>query len=235
MLHSSDAFRHLHFCIQTELSTIVQMKHFVFRVAFHISLKREGSLIKAKECSNYHTAVVISYTIKVMLKILQDRLQQYVNWKLPDVQPGFRKSRGARDQVANIPWITQKAREFQKNIYFFFIDYTKAFDCVDHNKLWKILKEMGIPDHLTCLLRNLYAGQEAIVRNWHGKTDWFKIGKGIIQGNILSSCLFNFYIEYIMWNAELDEAQAGIKTAGRLYVSNLRYADDTTLTAEMEE
>ena len=116
---------------------------------------------------------------KVMLKILQARLQQYVNHELPDVQAGFRKGRGIRDQIANICWIFEKAREFQKNIYFCFIDYAKAFVCVDHNKLWKILKEMGIPDHLTCLLRNLYAGQEATVRTGHGTIDWFQIGKGV--------------------------------------------------------
>ena len=125
-------------------------------------------------------------------------------------------------------------REFQKNIYFFFIDYAKAFDYVDHNKLWKILQEMGIPDHLTCLLRNLYVGQEAIVRTGHGTTDWFQIGKGVCQGCILSPCLFNFYAEYIMRNAGLDEAQTGIKIAGR-HINNLRYADDMTLMAENEE
>ena len=124
----------------------------------------------AKECSNYCTVALISYANKVMLKILQARLQQYMNHELPDVQAGFRKGRGTRDQIANIRWIIKKAREFQKNIYFFFIDYAKAFDCVDHNKLWKILKEIGIPDHLICLLRNLYAGQEATVRNEHGTT-----------------------------------------------------------------
>ena len=140
-----------------------------------------------------------------MLKILQARLQQYMNCELSDVQAGFRKSRGTRDQIANILWIIEKAREFQENICF--IDYTKAFDCVDHNKLWKILKEMGIPDHLTCLLRNLYAGQEATVRTGHGTTDWFQIGKRIHQGCILSSCLFNLYVEYIMRNAGLDEAR----------------------------
>ena len=140
-----------------------------------------------------------------MLKILQARLQQYVNCGLPDVQAGFRKSRGTRDQIANICWIMEKAREFQKNICFCFIDYAKAFDCVDHNKLRKILKEMGIPDHLTCLLRNLYAGQEATVRTGHGTTDWFQIGKAVRQGCILSPCLFNFYAEYIMRNAGLEE------------------------------
>uniref|UniRef100_A0A8B9X2J6 Reverse transcriptase domain-containing protein n=1 Tax=Bos mutus grunniens TaxID=30521 RepID=A0A8B9X2J6_BOSMU len=136
--------------------------------------------------------------------------------------------------MANIRWIMEKAREFQKNIYFCFIDYAKAFDCVDHNKLWKILKEMGIPDHLTCLLRNLYAGQEATVRTGHGTTDWFQIRKGVHQGCILSPCLFNFYAEYIMRNAGLEEAQAGIKIARR-NINNLRYADDTTLMAESEE
>ena len=134
-----------------------------------------------------------------MLKILQVRLQQYVNCEFPDVQAGFRKGRGTRDKIANICWIIKKkAREFQKNIYFCFIDYAKAFDRVDHNKLWKILKEMGIPDHLTCILRNLYAGQEATVRTGHGTTDWFQIRKGVFQGCILSPSLFNLYAEYIM-------------------------------------
>ena len=157
-----------------------------------------------------------------------------MNRELPNVQAGFRKGRGTRDQIANICWIMEKAREFQKNIYLCFIDYAKAFDCVDHNKLWKILKEMGIPDHLTCLLRNLYAGQEATVRTGHGTTDWFQIGKGVCQGCILSPCLFNLYAEYIMRNAGLEETQAGIKIAGR-NISNLRYADDTTFMAESEE
>ena len=159
--------------------------------------------------------------------------QQYVNHELPDVQASFRKGRGTRDQIANICWIIEKAREFQKNIYFCF-DYAKAIDCVDHNNLWKILKEMGIPNHLTCLLRNLYAGQEATVRTRHGTTDWFQIGKGVHQGCILSLCLFNLYAEYIMRNAGLEEAQAGIKIAKR-NINNLRYADDTTLMAESEE
>ena len=136
-----------------------------------------------------------------MLKILQARLQQYVNHELPGVQAGFRKGRGTRDQIANIRWIIKKAREFQKNIYICFIDYAKAFDCVDHNKLWKILKEMGVSDHLTCLLRNLYAGQEATVRTGHGTTDWLPIGKGVRQGCILSPCLFNLHAEHNMQNA----------------------------------
>ena len=169
-----------------------------------------------------------------MLKILQARLQQYMNRELPDVQAGFRKGRGTRNQIANICWIMEKAREFQKNLYFCFTDYAKAIDCVDHNKLWKILKEMGIPDHLTCLLRNLYAGQKATVRTGYGTTDWFQIGKGVCQGCILSPCLFNFYAEYIMRNAGLEKTQAGIKIAGR-NITHLRYADDTTLMAESEE
>ena len=147
-----------------------------------------------------------------------------MNRELPDVQAGFSKGRGTRDQIANIHWKMEKAREFQKNIYFCFIDYAKAFDCVDHNKLRKILKEMGIPDHLTCLLRNLYASQEPTVRTGHGTTDWFQIGKGYI----LSPCLFNFYAEYITKNAGMEETQAGINIAGRNN-NNLRYADDTTL------
>ena len=151
-----------------------------------------------------------------------------------DVQAGFRKGRGIRDRIANICWIIEKTREFQKNIYFCFIDYAKAFDCVDHNKLWEILKGMGIPDYLICLLRNLYAGQEATVRTGHGATDWFQIGKGVCQGCVLSPCLFNFYAEYIMWNAGLDVAQAGIKIAGR-NINNHRYTDDTTIMAESEE
>ena len=138
-----------------------------------------------------------SHTLE-MFKTLQARLQQYVNCELPDVQAGFRKGRGTRDQIANIRWIIQKAREFQKNIYFCFIDYAKAFDHVDHNKLWKFLQEMGIPDNLTCLLRNQFACQEATVRTGHGTTDWFQTGKGVHQGCILSPQLFNLYAEYIM-------------------------------------
>ena len=143
-----------------------------------IPIPKKGN---AKECSNYHTIVLISHASKVVLKILQARLQQCVNRELPDDQAGFRKGRGTRNQIANIRWIIEKPREFQKNIYFCFIDYAKAFDCVDHNKLWKILKETGIPDHLTCLLRNLYAGQEATIRTGHRTTEWFQIGKGVRQ------------------------------------------------------
>ena len=167
-----------------------------------------------------------------MLKILQARFQQYMNCELPEVQAGFRKGRGTRDQIASICWIIEKARKFQKNICFYFIDYTKAFDCVDHNKLWKILQQVGIPDHLTCILRNLYAGQEATVK------------PGMEQGLVLSwksmsrlfivTRLFNFYAEYIMRNAMLNEAQAGIKIARR-NINNLRYTDDTTLIAQSDE
>ena len=159
--------------------------------------------VSAKECSNYHTIALILHASKVMLKILQARLQQYVNRELPDVQAGFRKGRGTRDQITNICWIIGKAREFQKNIYICFIDYAKVCDSVDHNRLWKILKEMGIPDHLTCLLRNPYAGQEATVRIGHGKTDWFQIGNGIRQGCILSPCFFN------MCKGHHEKCQAG--------------------------
>ena len=181
-----------------------------------IPIPKKGS---AKECSNYCTIALISHANKVMLKILQARLPQYVNCKLPHVQAGFRKGRGTRDQIANISWIIEKAREFQKNIYVCFIEYAKAFDCVDHNKLWKILHKMGIPDHLTSLLRNLYAGQGATVRTGHG-TGWNLTGNGVHQDYIISPCLFNFYAEYIMQNARLDKVQVGIKIAGR-NISNL--------------
>ena len=151
----------------------------------------------AKKCSNYWIIALSYHASKVMLKILQARLQQYLSWELPDVQAKSRKGRGTRDQIANIHCILEKAREFQKNIYCF-IDYAKAFDCVDHNKLWKTLKEMGIPDHLTCLLINLYAGQEAAVRTLYGKTDRFKTEEGVQQGCMLSPCLFNFNAQLIM-------------------------------------
>ena len=161
------------------------------KASFHSSSKER----QCQNCSNYHTISLISHASKVMLKILQANLQQYVNLELPNVQAGFRKGRGTRDQIANIWWIMEKAREFQKNIYFCFIDYANAFDCVDHNKLWKILNEMGIPDHLTCLLRNLFAGQEATVRTGHGTTDWFHIEKGLCQACHLA---YFTYAEYIM-------------------------------------
>ena len=160
------------------------------KVSFHSNPKERQCQRMLRLLHNLHSSSAI--TSKVMLNILQARLQQYMNHELPDVQAGFRKGRGARDQITNILWIIEKAREFQKNIYFCFIDYAKAFDCVDHNKLWKILKEMGIPDHLTCLLRILYAGQEAAVRTGHGTTDWFQIGKGVCKGCMLSPCLLTY-------------------------------------------
>ena len=195
------------------------------KVSFHSNPKER----QCKESLNYQTIVLISHASNIMLKILQARLQQCVNWELPDVQDGFRKGRGTRDQIASIHWIIEKAREF----YLCFIDYMKAFAYVDH-KLWKILKEMGISDHRTCLQRNLYAGQETIVRSRHGTTDWFQIGKGVHQGCILSPCLFNLHSEYIMWNARLNEAKARIKISRR-NINNLGYADDTNLMAESEE
>ena len=182
----------------------------------------------------YHLIILNYGKVFRNSKSVCSRLQQYVNREIPDVQAGFRKGRGTRDQIANICWIIEKAREFQKNNYFCFINYSETFDCVDHHKLWKILEEMGIPDHLTCLLRNLYAGQEATVRTGHGTTDWFQIRKRVSQGCILSPCIFNLYAEYIMRNARLEEAQAEINIAGR-NISNLRYADDTTLITESEE
>ena len=160
-----------------------------------------------------------------MLKLFQTRLQKYMSQNLPDLQAGFPKGRVARDQINNIHWIIKK-QENSRKIYSCFTDYAKAFDCVDHNKLWKSLHEMGIPDYLTCLLRNLFSGQEATVKTGHGTTDWFKIGKGVCQCCILSPCLFNLYEEYIMWNARLDEGQAGIQIAGRNN-NNLRYTQMT--------
>ena len=192
------------------------------KVSFH-SNPKEG---QCQRISDYYTTALSSHASKVVLKILQTRLQQYVNWELSDVQTGFRKGRGTRNQIVNIRRITEKTTEFEKKkIYFCFIDNAKPFDCVDHNKLWKILKEMGIPHYLICLLRNLYAVQEATVRKRHGTTDWFKIGKGVQQGCIWSLWLFSFYAECILWSARLGESQAGIKIAWRNN-NNLRYAED---------
>ena len=218
-----DAVKVLHSICQQIWKT--QQRPQDWKRSVFIPIPRKGN---AKECSNCCTIALISHASKVMLKILKARLQKYVNCELPGVQARFRKGRGTRDQIANIHWIIEKEREFHKNIYFCFIDYAKAFDCMNHNKLWKILKEMGIPDHLTCLLRSLYTGLEATVRTGHGTTDGFQINKGVCQGYILSPYLFNLFAEYIMRNAGLDEAQTGIKIAGR-NISNIRYADDTTL------
>ena len=189
----------------------------------------------AKKCSDYHTIALISHASKVMLKVLWARLQQYVNHELPDVQAGFRKGRRSRDQVANIHWIIEKAREFQKNIYFCFINYTKAFDCVDFPNCGKFFKRWEYkttwPASWEVCMRVKKQQLELDMDSW---TDWFQIGKGVRQGCILSPCLFNLYAEYIMWNARMDETQAGIKIAGR-NTNNLSYADDTTLMAESEE
>ena len=200
-----------------------------WKMSIFIPIPRKGN---AKEYSNYCSIALISQPSKAMLKILQAGLLQYVNWELSDVQTGFRKGRGTRDQIVNTHWIIEK--EFQKNIYFCFIDRTKAFDSVDHNELWKILKQMEIPDHLICLLRNLYADQEGTIRIGQGTTDWFQIGKGARQVCILLPWLFILYAEYIMQNAGLDEAQAGIKIAKR-NINNLRCTDDTTLMAESKK
>ena len=193
-----------------------------------IPVSKKGN---AKECSNYHTIVLISHASKVMLTILQVRFQQYVNWELPDAQAGFRQRQ--KNQRSNCQHPLDHRKSIGKIIYFCFIDYSQAFDCADHNKSWKILQEMGTPDHLTCLLQNLYAGQEAMIRTRHETMDWFRIGKAVRQGCILSPCLCNLHAEDIMWNARLDEAEAGIKTVGR-NINKLRYADDTILMAESE-
>ena len=193
------------------------------KVSFHSNPR--GS---AKECSNYCTIVLLSHTSKVMIKILQARLQQYMNHELPDVQAGFRKSRGTRDQTAKIRWIIEEVRVPEKHLFLLYWLRQSPWLCGSQQTVWKILQEMEIPDHLTCLLGNLYAGQEATVRTGHWTTDWFQIGNGVRQGCILSPCLFSLYAEYIMRNAGMDEAQAGIKIPER-NVSNLRYADDTSL------
>ena len=182
-----------------------------------IPIPKKGNV---KEHSNYCTIALISHASKVMLKILQARFQQYVNQELSDAQAGFRNSRGTRDQIAIIYWIIEKAREFQKNIYFCFTDYAKAFDCADHNKMWKILKEMRIPGQITCLLRNLYAGQEATVRTRLGSMDWFQIGKGVCQGYILSPCFFNFYAEYIMQNAGWRKYKLESRLLGEISITS---------------
>ena len=180
-----DAVKVLHSICQHIWKT--QQRPQDWKMSVFIPILKKGD---DKECSNYCTIALTSHTSKAMLKILQARFQQYVNHELPDVQAGFRKCRGTGDQIANISWIIKKAREIQQNIYFCFIDYVKAFDCIDHNKLWEILKKMAIPDHLTCLLRNLYAGKETTVRTGHGTTDCFQIGKGVCQSCMLSPCLF---------------------------------------------
>ena len=183
--------------------------------SFFIPIPKKGN---AKDCSGYHTITHISQANKIILKILQAGLQQYVNCESPDVQTGFSKGRGTRDKIANIHQIIKKAREFQKNIYF--VDYAKAFDSVDPRKLWKILQGMEIPDHLTCLLRNLYADQVAPVRTGHGTTDWVQIGKGVRQGCILSLCSFNLYAEYIMRNAGWTKHKLESRLLGEIAITS---------------
>ena len=227
-IRKDDAMKVLHSCQQ---SWKTQQWPQDWKRSVFIQILKKGN---DKEWSNYRTIALISHISKLMLNIFQARLQQYMNHEFSDVQTGFRKDRGTRDQIANICCIIKKSREFQKNIYFCFINYAKAFDCVDQNKQWKILKEIGIPDPFTCLLRNLYADQEATFRTGLETTDLFQIGKGVCQGCILSPCLFNLYAEYIMQNTRLDEAQSGIKISGR-NIKNLRYSHDTTLMAESKE
>jgi hypothetical protein len=193
-----------------------------------IPLTKKGD---AKDCSNYRTIALIPHASKVLLKIIQQRLRPIIEAELPDTQAGFRRGRGTRDHIANLRWIMEKSREYQKDVYMCFIDYSKAFDCIDHDKLWKALNELGVPPHLIQLIRSLYTDQVATVRTQHGDTEWFRIGKGVRQGCILSPFLFNLYAEVIMRKLELDESKIGVKIGGR-NINNLRYADDTTLLAE---
>ena len=197
------------------------------------SFQSQRRAMPKNESSNYCIIVLISHASKVKLKILQARLQQYMNQECSDVQAGFRKSRGTKYQIASNHWITEKQENSRKTSTSALLTMWKLLT-VRINKLWKFLQEIGIPDRLTCLLRNLYAGQEATLRTRHRTMGWSKIGKGIHQGCILSFCLLNLYVEYIMWNAWLGESQAGIKIAGR-NINNIRHADDTTLMAESKE
>ncbi|RWS06003.1 endonuclease-reverse transcriptase-like protein [Dinothrombium tinctorium] len=188
----------------------------------------------AKDCSNYRTIALIPHASKVLLKIIQQRLSPIIERELPDVQAGFRRGRGTRNHIANLRWIMEKSREYQKDIYMCFIDYKKAFDCVEHGKLWAALQKLGVPDHLTHLIRSLYKDQEATVRTAYGDTDWLEIGKGVRQGCILSPFLFNLYAEIIMRKIDLEDSEIGVKIGGR-NINNLRYADDTTLLSETED
>ena len=217
------------------MTILTSVRWYVIAIFIRISLIINNPHPNSQEeCGNHQTIALISHASKVTLKILHASLQHYVNQELSDIQAGFRKGRGIRDHIARIHWITEKAREFQRDIYLWCINYAKAFDCVDHDKVWKALEEMGIPDHLTCLLRNLCAGQEATVRTLYGTTDCLKIEKGVWQSCLLSPCLFNLYTENIMRNPRLDELKAGIRIGGR-NINNLRYVDNTTLLPESEE
>jgi hypothetical protein len=190
-----------------------------------IPLPKKGD---SKDCSNYRTIALIPHACKILLKIMQRRLAPIIEKELPDVQAGFRRGRGTRDHISNLRWIMEKSREYQKDVYMCFIDYKKAFDCVEHDKLWTTLGELGVSAHLVKLIRSLYEDQEATIRTAHGDTDWFRIGKGVRQGCILSPFLFNLYAEKIMRKVELKETEIGVKIGGR-NINNLRYADDTTL------
>ena len=185
----------------------------------HFSFQSQGKAMpkNVQTTAQLHSSHMLA---KKSSKFSKQGFKQDMNQELPDIQAWFRKGRGTRDQIANIHWIREKETEFQKNIYFCFIDYARAFDCVDHSKLWNILQEMGIPDYLTSLLRNLYAGQEATVRTRHGTMDWFQIGKGVSQGCILSPCLFNLYAEYIMWNAGLDKHKPESRLLGEISITS---------------
>ncbi|CAF3391752.1 unnamed protein product [Rotaria socialis] len=199
-----------------------------WKTSLLIPIPKNGN---AKDCSNYRTIALISHASKIMLKIIQRRLEPFLEREMPVTQAGFRKGRGTRDQIANLRWLMEKAREYQKEFYLCFIDYSKAFDCVDHEKLWSVLLEMGVPKHLIILMKNLYTNQQATVKTDYGNTNWFNIGKGVRQGCILSPYLFNLYAEHIMRKAGIEEAAGGIKIGGR-NINNLRYADDTTIMAE---
>ena len=199
-----------------------------WKQSVYIPIPKKGD---PRECGNNRTIALITHASKVLLKVMQRRIEPYMQRELAAEQAGFRKGRGKRDQIANLRWILEKGREYNKHIYMCFIDYSKAFDCVDHTLLWRALEDMGVPKHLIVLLRNLYCNQEATVRTEAGDTEWFKIGKGVRQGCILSPYLFNLYTETIMRRAEMDSDNEGVRVGG-CCINNLRYADDTTLIAE---
>ncbi|CAF4950873.1 unnamed protein product, partial [Rotaria socialis] len=202
-----------------------------WKTSIFIPIPKNGN---SKDCSNYRTIALISHASKIMLKIIQRRLEPFLEREMPATQARLRKGRGTRDQIANIRWLMEKTREYQKEFYLCFIDYSKAFDCVDHEKLWSVLLEMGVPKHLIILMKNLYTNQQASVKTDYGNTDWFNIRKGVRQGCILSPYLFNLYAEHIMRKVGIDEAACGIKIGGG-NINNLRYADDTTIMTETAE
>ena len=198
-----------------------------WKQSIYIPIFKKGN---PKLCANYQTIALIPHASKVLLKIIQMRIEKEMEGIMPEEQAGFRKRRGTRDHIANLRWLMETSREYQQEVFLCFIDYSKAFDCVDHNTLWEVLRKMGVRPHLTHLMRNLYLGQEAAVRTEHGNTDWFKVEKGVRQGCILSPYLFNLYAEHVMRKAGVQEWQQGVRIGGRT-INNLRYADDTTLVA----